>query len=364
MESWQREYHVARIVAGVARYRIGGLDYLVGIPNLRDRFAAARVYRDARERAIFDGVFDAGDMKEMMAGHGFWTAADEELLSKWDHDLENMKVGLFENRTRSDARLSLRTAIRHARVTIESLEERKHAMDHLTADGVALAARYRYLIGSSLRLAGNEPYWPSGDWTDPDPIIDDVIEAMASDRLHEPDYRELSRTDPWRSTWGSRHGGRGAIDVPSCEMTDDQRNLLLWSSVYDNIRDHPDCPADAVLDDDDMLDGWLIIQRRTRDADRVKSLAESIGDNIGDEKMRNRLKGAEEMFLMADSIDDAREIDSMNDSAGLLIKSQKMQTLKARGEVREEHMPDSVEKQTMQFNQLVNQRMRNLHGRP
>ena len=44
----------------------------------------------------------------------------------------------------------------------------------------------------------------------------------------------------------------------------DQKNILILSRMYDNVQESLDCPADDIMQDDDMLDGWFIHQKNKK----------------------------------------------------------------------------------------------------
>jgi hypothetical protein len=82
-----------------------------------------------------------------------------------------------------------------------------------------------------------------------------------------------------------------------------------------------------------MLDGWMIIQRRKREAEVDK---QALGNNTN-----QKIANSDEVFYMAETIEDARKIEKMNDGVGTMLKKQRMSFLKEKGEVAEIMMPDT-----------------------
>lgn len=338
MEAWERELHVARIVAGRTRIRIQGRDiFLVG-PTRDHRFRAAEVFRDIRAGARIDGALDEAELLVLMARSRVWTAESQDQFDKLGKALEDLKVGLFENRLRSNARTSIRSAIAVTKAEIARLEGIRHSLDHVTMDGLAMSAKYRYLISVCLR---NEDGTPCCD----DSCVDEVIQVLARDRLGDGELRELARTEPWRSLWSARQAsGRGLFDVAASDMTEEQRNMVFWSSIFDNVREYPNCPSDDVLADDDMMDGWMIIQRRKRDMEEAGRQADELGVN--------KFKDADEVYVMADTVEDAQQIEKMNSPFAMATKRDRMSFLKSKGEVGELEMPDTALRLKMEKNKL------------
>lgn len=54
--------------------------------------------------------------------------------------------------------------------------------------------------------------------------------------------------------------------------------------MYDNIYKSSECPPDEIINDYDALDGWMIVQRRKRDAQLNNRIVE---DGISNEKIKN-----------------------------------------------------------------------------
>ena len=103
--------------------------------------------------------------------------------------------------------------------------------------------------------------------------------------------------------------------------------------MYDSISQSPDNPSDDVVNDDDMLDGWLIIQRKKREKDRAQAEVDST--------LNDKTRNAGEIFLMAGSENDVNRIDSMNDMTTKMIKKERNVAIKRTGSKMDQHeLPD------------------------
>jgi hypothetical protein len=271
-----------------------------------------------------------------------WTPEMQAEFDLLKEKIEDMKIGLLETWSRSNAQLSIRHALAKGKTEIERLLNIRHCLDHITCEGIATAARARYLTGYSLLRSDGSPYWESpSDWDRPDAVLDDVIEYLVRTRLSEAQLREIARKDPWHSMWASRKFvGMGLFDVPSVDLTDDQRYLMMWSSIYDSVRESHEAPNDSVLEDDDMLDGWLLKQKRAREAHIANNLAENIGND--------KIKNADEVYVPAETAEDAAKIAKLNDMQASTIKAQRLAHLKKMGQANEMEMPDTWQRFQME----------------
>jgi len=108
---------------------------------------------------------------------------------------------------------------------------------------------------------------------------------------------------------------------------------LIWSRMYDNVHESPDCPSEEVINDDDMLDGWFSIQASKRKDAIMESELESKLSN-------SKIANSQEIFLMADSKQDAENINQMNTHQARMIKKQRFNQLQKRGQMDQNQFQD------------------------
>ena len=98
-------------------------------------------------------------------------------------------------------------------------------------------------------------------------------------------------------------------------------------------------PSEEVIQDDDLLDGWLIIQKRKRERDKLeKEVDKKLGKN----------KGAQEVYVMADNADHAEKINSLNNPMAKRIKNSRNNAIDKHGSVAEQDLPDAKRRMRMQ----------------
>jgi hypothetical protein len=352
MQNWERDFHISRIVAGETPVPIGGGVYMLASPSRGVRLRASGIYRDLWMECHEEGVLTGTETTILLQARGLWMPEDESDRKLLAEKIDDMKVGIYELWSRSSERERLRRALGRAKSELEKLEERKHKLDHLTCEGIASSGRFRYLTGYSLLRPDGSPHWEGeADWERPDGVVDEVLEYLVRNMLSEAEFRELARTDPWRPIWSARErSGRGLFDAAACDLTQEQVYLTMWSSQYEGIRNHPDAPDDTILDDDDMTDGWMLVQKRAHDANR----AAKRGDEIRNEKIRN----ADEVFVLANTVDDARLVEKMNSPGAAAIKAQRMAHIRGREGVPETEMPDTLMRMQAELARMTSEHIR------
>lgn len=330
-----RDLYVARIISGTHRIQLSPRRlYYVRAPSILQRHAAAEIHAQVYEECLAEGLHDTDSILLFMTTEGYWDASRQDFLDKLPKEIEEFKVKLFENTFQSNERKVIREALKVAKAKYIEVATQRNAFNHLTCMGVAAISQVRYIVGVNLYNSKKKRVFSEASfWRQSSNVLDKVIKRTQEIRLDESQFRELARTDPWRSIYqAGKHEG-GIFGRSSAKITDDQRVLLGWSSLYDNISQHPDAPADSVIDDDDMLDGWLIKQKRQRDREKAEKAGD---DRLSNEKIAN----SDEIYIPAESNEDARNVIDKNDAFGKMFHNQKLKMVYERGTVEELDLPD------------------------
>ncbi|NBO23389.1 hypothetical protein EBU94_08655 [bacterium] len=106
--------------------------------------------------------------------------------------------------------------------------------------------------------------------------------------------------------------------------------------MYDKIYEHPECPQDDIINDDDALDGWMIYQKQKNDLQKKEKGVDSM--------LSGKIKNSSEIFLMAGNKNQAEDILGLNTKDSLDIVKTKVQTVLSKGRVRDGEMPDVKQK--------------------
>lgn len=358
MDLANREYLVARIVSGVLRCTLPDpvtgkpRTFLLTQPSRLQRYVAQQVYQDAARAGELDGLFTEDEVVSALVDEGLWSWEQEEALSKLPTYIEDLKVNLYRAEFKSDQRRAIRNELGAAKKKLEDLTHKKTAYHHATIGGAAQVARFRFLIGASLCYADGRPVYDTEEafWQEQHPILDAAVETASQSRIDEAEYRDLARNDPWRSVWVGRKSEGSVFGVPAADLTEEQKTLLSWTQIYDNVHEHPQAPSSVVINDDDMLDGWMTVQRRERESAVEKAQMEGV---IGNEKIAN----SEQVFIVCNTATDAAKVDSLNSEAARRIKQRQFRTIHQKGgAVQDWEMPDQQAKIRAQYTQMMRER--------
>lgn len=346
MEQWELEYYTQQIISGIILCEVKGKVYSYQNPSIEHRSFAQKVYKDTYEQCKVAELWDEDELMSFLLTTDQWSSAEEDKLGRLIEDVSRLKIGVYELWLKSNEREVVRQSLKDTKDMVDRLYQKRHALDYLTCHGIASSAKFRYLVGASIYYKG-KPYWKDfSGWSKSDHLLDAIINSVNSNRITDKQVREISRKEPWKSYWvTSKHSGRGVFDKPSVDLTEHQKNIILYAQMYDNIAESPDCPSDEILEDDDALDGWMLIQRKKRDEEVNKT---DIMSGIRSEKIRN----AEEVFIKVDTPQDAKKIHDSMDIAGKVAFAQRMKQIKQEGVVNEKDLNETKMRVMMQANSM------------
>src|SRR5690606_2327455 len=118
--------------------------------------------------------------------------------------------------------------------------------------------------------------------------------------LSASQIRRIARNDPWRSHYTLCK--ENPFNKNVVDYSDEQRTHILFTKMYESAYEHPECPPEDVMNDDDLFDGWMIKERRKRESDKN---AQEMDRRIG---KSSKIKNSQEVFVMARDRDDAKKI--------------------------------------------------------
>jgi len=345
MDEGERSLRVYQITSGIRFVHICGERYKIIPPSLELMLLAEHVYSDTMSSLRFEGMMTDEEAQTTLLRMQIWTPHDDENLKKLEKHLEDKKVDLYESMFHSDKQEVIRRQIKSAKGAIGRSISKKHFLDHNTLRHHALLTKKKFLVAMCLiDSEGNHAYNENTFWNSDSTLIEKAIGALEKDIISMEEYRELARTEPWRSIWGT--GKEKCLGRPSCEWTDEQKILATFSKMYENAQQSMDCPPDEVFEDDDMFDGWMISQRREREREQKKKQVDAFA-HISPQ--------AGEVFITANSSEDAQKIYDINSPDARRRIAQRQAFIEKAGKgnrVEEAALPDvqvDLQRESMQM---------------
>lgn len=324
MKHHEREFFVNTTRTG--RFYID--NFVIHPLTIEQALKASSVYNKSYHEAQSEGVMTEDEMLNWMISEGFWHKQNEIRIEKLQKQADDIKVSLFQNFTDKKMIKTLRFALRETEFKLNQEYAKKHAFFTNTCESFASLEKNNWTIQNTTYLE-DKPY-TFGDEDDVFNISSEIQKCI----LKEGIIRELARTEPWKSIWSIHKtiGNKLFLNSDNEELTINQKSLVIWSKLYDNIYESIDCPQDEIIQDDDCLDGWFIHQNRKREKEKKQKDIE--------EKMGPRVKGSQEVFVMSSSKEEAQNIYDVNSTQARNIIKQRDAEISKAGTIEHHRLSD------------------------
>lgn len=306
--------------------------YYYQFPDSELKFKSIIVYEEAYEQLKFDTILEE-EIDYHLEEYDIADRSLKKFLEKQNKKLEDIKVELFQNFYQEKKKKDLKKKIAYMNGEILKTMEQLHYLDRLTIENICSNIQNEFLLANGIfdrddKLVFNYNNINSIDQT----LFGNMNSIIATKFLSSSEYKEVARSYAWRSMWNIKN--HTIFVDPVCEWSEEQKTLVNISQMYDNVYQHPDCPDDEIIEDDDALDGWSIYHNRKNKLERKQKGVNDLLDG--------KHKDANEVFMVAETQQDLENIFSLNDANALGRIKSKMDFLSSKkgGQVREIELPD------------------------
>lgn len=327
MKQHEREYFISRIRSGVYYIQSEGKNICIKSPTLEDEFFINEKFKQEYEKCLEEGLKTEDEIVDWMISKELWTHQDDEREEGLKKDIERLKREIYNNRHRSNLREQIRKGIRAGEKQLSQMIDKKSKYFSNSCEGIANLAK----ISEFFRRCAFE----DGVICDFDELrLELISNTYYRLLLSESDVRELARNEPWRSIWVLRDSNSyNLFKNEDRQLSPDQKSLLVWSRMYDNVYESSESPSEEVIKDDDLLDGWFAVQAQEK---RDQAMQSEVDDKLSNPKIAN----SSEVFLMADNRQDAQKINELNSHHAKVLKKQRFNQIKSQGTVNQDQLRD------------------------
>lgn len=339
MKQHEREFFIYRVRSGIVRYE----DYRILPPTLEDKIDASEAYITAYNEAIADEMMTEDEVEAWMLENGLWSEEDQKKLDTAEKDIRTLKKEMFNHHRDGAMVNNIRKLLKGAKKFHSlKLKEKSEFLSN-TAEQAARQMELLTMIQNATEKDGKPIDWDKEDQF----LINELIAVYIEDIFNEEQIRELARTAPWTGLWNIKDNLKHPLfSMADRELTTNQHALTVWSQTYDNIQESIDCPTDEVINDDDMLDGWFIIQGEKRQKDKAER-------DFEEGTKSDKIKNSSEVFVMSKGKKDDDRIKLMNSQHGEAVKQQRFNLIKKKGSAQQQDFADEkLRLQTMSNNKF------------
>lgn len=333
---------LSRIVFGSTLVRIRNKQYVYRKASKEINYKADLLYEETLQDHIYDGWLTQDKTVFVLMENGLWSNQHDIMLKELDKKLENAKVLLFENFMFTKKKQDYRNQLKSIRKQLDQYYTVKHSLDQNTIEAYASRIRNEYLIMNCLYNSNNTRKIFTATKKNDSDFLNDCANEIAKTIPNVDTLKELVKSDIWKSYWNAS-GKSCVFGNDASDYTDEQRVLINLSRMYDSVYEHPDCPNDEIIMDNDALDGWMIVQKQKREKEKKTQTITGTG---------SKANNAAEVFVMATDKQEAQEIFDLNaqESRKVLQERQKV-VLSSNKPIDDILLPDVQRDLQMKINQ-------------
>jgi hypothetical protein len=329
MNETDLEFLLHRILSGYLLLSYKNEKYELRRISNQTRYEADLIYQKIINDEKYADWIREDNMMEMMMDLGLWHKDTNKILSNLDKKIENLKVDLFKSFLDTAKQKSIRKAIESSRNQLNRLNNTKAEFIVNTLEGYASSIKHEYIICNTLYCNNKKVFNNNDNDLASYSIFNDLVNEINKHIISLSDFKKLARSNIWKSYWNAEK--TNVFKGPVTDWTDDQRSLVNMTKMYDSVYEHPECPNEKVIEDDDMLDGWMIVQRRKHEKAKAQNSVDEINPN---------LKNAQEVFLFGQKKEDIEEILALNSDESMRTMKEKMNYIKNVGQTEDSNLPD------------------------
>lgn len=270
-------------------------------------FESIEIYQEIYDKTYDKGGYLKVELEELLINLNLINPYDEMEIDKLKKDIDTLKVQAYKSFYKTKELNHIKRLIRLTESTMVKLSLNKSKWDHYSCEGAASYARWSWLIENSVyNKDGTKFIWDKVD-------VNTIMQYYERNSISTTEFRYVARNDPWRSMWNTGKKQNSIFDKPSTQLTRDQIFLSSFSSMYDNVLEHPESPSEGIINDDDCLDGWFIEQRKKQEQNKKEQSTNNVLQN-------SKIANSKEIYIIADSPEEIENINSMNSLNSKIIK--------------------------------------------
>ncbi len=221
------------------------------------------VYREAYTEALSQELMTLEDSFKFLENTGIITFKNKIDLETLEKTLEDAQEELYQERKDKKKLKDHKKRIGLLKNKITQMNSVKYSLHENTCENFAETKRLFWLLPKLSLCRGkrnrNSRYLQSL-----------YHQSVFKDSI----IRDLSLNDPWRSLWVLKDF-KPLFYNHEHEFNINQKNIMLWSITYDNIRQSMDSPEDDFYEDHDVIDAWFVWSRRKVAREKLKEETEA-----------------------------------------------------------------------------------------
>ena len=330
MDDIRKNSIINRLSTGMVYLRHKGKIYKLVPPSRDTRALSEMIYQETLYNFKYNNMLSREKALTHLKARGMWSDSDDQKIEEINKVIENQKIYMYKNNFKIKECASARKIILGLEAELQKKYTIRYLFDDITIEGLAEYTRNMYIIGLSIYNDTDKRVFSIDSINNELELINLFLAYLSKEFITTQEYREIARTEPFRSLWSiSKHNVFGAAPV---DLTSDQKNLVMYCRMYDNVYEHPERPSEKVIDDDYMLDGWFAEKRRESEKELKKKQTDSM--------VKKSANNAGEFGFVVSSREEADDILKHNDIDSRMKIKSRIEATKKYGSLEEKDLPD------------------------
>jgi hypothetical protein len=333
-----------RIFCGYLVFTYNNERYTLKSATIDIKYEAQLLYNTIINDEKYNDWLREDNLDNLLIYLNLWTKDTNMIIKDLDKKIENSKADYYSNFKFTDKKNTIKKNLDNYKKQLSTILGKKDELYSNTLEGYANSIKNEFIITHTL-YKNNSLIFNNQNNTNNYMLFNNVVNELNKHSIGLSDFKKLARSHIWRSYWNVSKNS--IFSQQGNNITDDQRTIIGISQMYDRVYEHPECPADEIIEDDDALDGWMIVQKRKIEKDKKQQQVDNLNP---------KLKNAQEVFLFANNNDEAQEIVGLNNIEGLNRMKSKIAHVNKFGLTEESQLPDVQVDLRSQLNQQMKNR--------
>jgi hypothetical protein len=336
--------YLSRILSGFFIFFCRGEKYKLIYPDISIKYEAEIYALEEYEKNKFNDWIHDDSIIDALVSMGVWTYNGDINLTSLEKQIEDLKVDLYNNVLNPNQIKNIRKTLNNVKNTYNKQYNLRHSLDSYTPYGYSETLKNYYILVHSIYDKNNLLVFKDINNVDFQ-YFENLSSIIIENTIDIPLYKQIARSDIWKNYWSANSDN--LFSKSTIDWTDEQKTLVVLTKMYDSAYQHPECPPDNVFQDDDMFEGWMIHQKRENEKLKNKQKTEKMLEG-------KKLNKAGEIFLVANSQEEANNIYGLNDNTQRHIIKERNQIIsRTPDQIDASKLPDAQRELINQINEKI-----------
>jgi hypothetical protein len=336
-----QELLLYRILCGYLIFYYNNEKYVLKAACNSIKYESQILYHNIINDEKYNDWLREENLENLLIYLGLWTKDTLKIIKDLEKKIDNTKMEYYKSFKLKEKRATLLKSLENLKKQLNTILHKKEELYSNTLEGYANSIKNEYIISNTL-FKNNKLVFNLDQNSNNYMLFNNIVNELNKHSISITEFKKLARSNLWRSYWNTKKDS-----IFQDILNDDQKTLIGLSQMYDRVYEHPECPDDEIISDDDALDGWMIMQKTKVEKDKKQQQIDN---------MNPKLKNAQEVFLFANNTQEAEEIIGLNNQEGLHKMKSKIAHVQKFGETQESQLPDVQIDLRSQLNQQIKNR--------